>query len=331
MLIMTSLEKSILATIIYYDIFDFPLTLMEAFNLLINPRRISASEESKELNLGQVLKSLEKLKELDEINEWQGFYFLTNNAKGKLVVQERLEKNKIAEEKWKKTRRYIFWVQVLPYIEAVFASGSLALGHTTEESDLDVLVVTSQGRIWLARVFISLLMGLLGVRRKKNQITAPDKICLNHYITSSSLKISFESLYNAQSYAHLVPVYFHKEGLIECFWQENKWVLKFVNNWPSPLLYQKRKVRLNLFLRATAFFSEKFLEVSFLGSILNKLAKKIQLKRINPNLPGRVTANDQQLEFHPYSAEKTVLEKYNQTIASSGIFGGYYEIDSGLK
>ncbi|MBI2676895.1 MAG: hypothetical protein HYX21_03065 [Candidatus Yanofskybacteria bacterium] len=329
---MTGLEKSVLATIIYYDVFDFPLTLLEVFNLLINPRRISVTEEVGEPDLEKVFKALEELKKLGEIQEWQGFYFPSRlSLDGRMLVQERLEKNKIAEEKWKKARRYLFWVQALPYIEAVFASGSLALNHTAEESDLDVLVVASQGRIWIARVFISLLMGFLGVRRKKNQTIAPDKVCLNHYITSSSLKISFESLYNAQSYVHLAPIYCRKGGLIKDFLTENRWVLNFVNHWPDPLLLQKRRVASSPFLRAIAFLAENFLEVTFLGSTLNKLAKKLQLKRINPNLPGRVIANDQQLEFHPYSAEKTVLEKYNRAIASRDVFGDYRELDSGLK
>ena len=34
------LEKSILATIVYYDIFDYPLTGFEVFKYLINPLHV---------------------------------------------------------------------------------------------------------------------------------------------------------------------------------------------------------------------------------------------------------------------------------------------------
>ncbi|MBI2058054.1 MAG: hypothetical protein HYT63_03710, partial [Candidatus Yanofskybacteria bacterium] len=67
---MTVLEKSVLATIIYYDVFDFPLTLLEVFNLLINPKRISVTEEVGEPDLEKVFKALEELKKLGEIQEW---------------------------------------------------------------------------------------------------------------------------------------------------------------------------------------------------------------------------------------------------------------------
>lgn len=344
------LQKSVLATLAYYDALDYPLTVGEVFKFLINPERIGDSYLQPEnpngvsqkmrcgqrlpaphsrLHLETVLNYLGILVENKKLEEKNGFYFLPGRAE---LYEKRIEKNKISEQKWKKARRYLFLSQALPYVEAIFASGSLALGHTDEESDLDVLVVARKGRIWLARVLLSLAMSLLGVRRKNKERTAPDKICLNHYITTDSLKIPFESLYNAQSYARLVPVYWQDWSVVEKFWKENgQWAEKFLCRWEIPDAYQRRAVRSSRLLKLVKSAGAKVLDSTGLAGLLEKLSKKMQISRIDTNLPGRITANDQQLEFHPYSAEKDIVKKYNRTILKLGIFGGYQENDSGLR
>ena len=334
----TTLEKSVLATLVYYDILDFPLTAGEVFKFLINPERFGKDQGSTfylesyphaRLSLAEVLNYLGILVEKGKLEELNGFYFLSGREN---LYQERIEKNKMAEEKWKRTRRYLFLAQAIPYIEAVFASGSLALGHTGEESDLDVLVVVKAGRIWLARVLLSLAMSILGVRRKKKERTAPNKICLNHYIATDSLRIPFESLYTAQSYAHLVPLYWKNKTVVENFWKANRsWVEKFLCRWDGAYAYQRRAIRSSRLLEGVKLILEKTLNRLGLADWLEKVSRKIQLQRINLNLPGRITANDRQLEFHPYSIEKDIIKKYNLAIFKLGIFGNYQELDSGLR
>ena len=336
------IRESILATLAYYDTLDYPLTAGEIFKFSINQDRMKSQEASvnkvfvpsfhKNCSpppLADYLNCLDALAKEGKLEEKNSFYFLPGRGH---LYEERIERNKIAEQKWKKARRYLFLAQVVPYIEAIFASGSLALGHTGKESDLDVLVVAKYGRIWTARVVISVLMNLLGVRRKDKERIAPDKICLNHYITDYSLKIPFESMYNAQSYAHLVPIYWRDEVIIKRFWKENgEWAKKFLNFWKLPDGYQRRAVRSSRILRGIKLFAEKLLDWSGLAGFLERFSKKIQISRINTNLPGRITANDQQLEFHPYSVEKDIIKKYNQTIFKLKIFGNYQEADSGLR
>lgn len=175
------------------------------------------------------------------------------------------------------------------------------------------------------------------MRRTKRDKIAPDKICLNHFITTGSLRIPFESLYNAQTYAHLAPLYFRNENLVgEFFWQ-NYWVKKFLPycDWPAlPAggrpVFQKT-IRKNQLLRVAGKLAERALDFSGLGGLLERLARKVQKSRINTNLPGRITVSDEQLEFHPYSVEKTIIEKFNRKIFSFGFFGGYKEPDSGLR
>lgn len=83
------LEKSILATIAYYDVLDYPLTGFEVFKYLINPSHIIAQSKPEQSLVSEslaqprfldILKTL-KIKPLEDfIGEKNGFYFLKGPA-----------------------------------------------------------------------------------------------------------------------------------------------------------------------------------------------------------------------------------------------------------
>ncbi|MDO8495456.1 MAG: hypothetical protein Q7S32_02960 [bacterium] len=328
---MAALEKSILATLAYFDVLDFPLTVREVTRFLINPEKFVDKKiftrKKEELGYGQIEEVLQNLKLKGLVEEFLGFYFLPGK---KHIYLERIERIKLAEEKWKKARRYLFWIQSLPFIELVLASGSLAMGHMTENSDLDMLIVAKSGRIWTARLFVYVLFGIMGVRRRKEQIIAPDKICPNHFITTRSLRIPCVSLYTAQLYAHLIPVYVRRKEVLDDFWRENTWIENYLQNWEHLDGYQYRHIQENKFLQKIASLAEVVLNFMFRGKLEN-WARALQRSRVQLNLPGRITMSDQQLEFHPNSAEGRILQKYNKTIDSWKEFGSYLELDSGLN
>ena len=230
-----NLEKQILATIVYYDILNYPLTAFEVFLYLVNKENTELSSEASELSsVFSLLDNSEYLKK--HIDQKYGFYFLkrtppnpplsggemnylpltkggTNypllSEKVMDIVQQRLNRKKLADQKWKKAKK-IFWImQITPFMKMVLVSGSLAMGNSKNESDIDLIITAKKGRIWTVRTFVTLLTSVLGVRRYGDKTR--NKICLDHYITDKSLKIPFESLYNAQSYVHLVNVYNSEE------------------------------------------------------------------------------------------------------------------------
>ena len=325
------MEKAILATLAYYDVLDLPLTLVEVYGFLINPKRVN---ETGDVNLEQIRTSLDRLITDGTIATHDGFYFLTGREK---LCAGRLAQQKIAEQKWKKARRYISWAQAVPFIEGIFASGSLALGFMESSSDLDVLVVTKPGRIWLARLWLSFWLELIGKRRRGRDRVAPDKVCLNHYISSDALILRWHSLYNAQTYVHLVPLLIRNGELLDRFQEENDWVLDYLNNWFIPSLAegQRRAVKPNHWLLGCAGFCESILEATGLAIFLEKLARNLQKNRIERGIAtkgvGRITINDQELEFHPHSPEYVVLNKFNQRTKFLPGLENYQEKDSGLS
>ena len=342
----TLLEKQILATIVYYDILNYPLTGFEIFSYLINKNQESRiknqelngnSNRNRDddiqysiFNIQYFLNHSEYLKK--HINQELGFYFLKNRTN---IVQERLDRKKIADEKWKKSKK-IFWImQIIPFTKLVMASGSFALCNTRKDSDVDLMIVAKKGRIWTVRTFFTLLTSLLRVKRHKDR--TEDMICLNHYITDKSLKIPFESLYTAQLYYHILSIYNSDEDrkLFLKFQKENEWMKKYLENYEFSELEGLRSIRRN---KALLFISKlfEFILSGKIGDYFEKKMSKIQSERIkkdplNMKKGGRITISDTQLEFHPDSHESHIIPKFNQKMKELGISEFANQKDSGLN
>lgn len=335
---MTSPRSNILATLAYYDVFDLPLKVEEVFARLINFRHLAIATT----NLGTILYSTNITwypsqadinKELDQlvldgvVSRVGEFYFLFNRE---YLVPLRLKYEKIAKHKWHKTRRAIWWLRFVPYVEGVFASGSLAISNTNELSDLDVLVIVKHGKIWMTRLMISSILSILRMRRRGSDRFAPDKICLNHYVSDKSLKIPYKSIYNAQTYSNLVPIYIRSMAIMREFKKENAWVSDFVFNWNI----SNEPIIKNSWLEIIAKLVGVVLNTK-IGDIFEGWAKRLQYHRISSNpltkqSGGRVIFNDEQLEFHPHSIETLIIKKYNNNLGELGLSDLAVEEDSGL-
>jgi predicted nucleotidyltransferase len=323
---MTPLEKTILATLSYHDIFDYPLTAFELWRFAVRSPQLALGA-----GLGEYLAALSESAVLREkVGEKYGFYFLLGREE---LVEKRLRRKKLADLKWKKARRIFRLLSGVPFVRGVFVSGSLALENSREESDVDVIVVARAGRIWTVRTFMTVLTFLLGVRRYGTRTR--DRICLNHYITDKSLRIPFESLYNAQSYAHLVNVYAQDEAVFQRFQEENAWLGKYVANYRPAELPSNRTLRRDRFLAALARAGEVLLGGA-LGGWLEKLFSRWEGRRIRRDplarkSGGRITIDDTQLEFHPQSHEAFVIPEFNSRMEALGLGEFSGQKNSGLN
>ena len=327
---MEALKNSILATVAYYDSLNITLTPLEIFQFLINPKRWGESFE-KQPKLIDVINLCDEFVSVGRLCVCDGYYMFPGQQD---LYERRIEREKISAQKWKKLLRFAWWFQAVPFLRGMLASGSLALEGAGEKSDFDVLVIAQAGRLYTCRLILSGLASLMGVRRTWRDKVAPDKFCFNHYITDLSLRIPHQSLFNAQTYANLKPVFIVGD-LAGRFYKENLWIgeyLAFQTSVPTTIL---RDVRKN---KVLSFFSKagEFILNSKLGDLVEKVTKKYQQGRIIKNpvtyeSGGRIIWNDSELEFHPHSAEKNVLERYNRTVADFGTLWRYEELDSGLR
>ena len=327
----TFLRNSILATLAYYDIFDYPLTHSEIYSNLINPGRITMIKSGiGEIDVNYTSEELKKLVTSKIIGEKEGFYFLAGRGE---LYDARIVAKRISDQKWTKFLKLIKFLALSPYLRGVFASGSLALGNTDEKSDFDVLVISQSGRLYTCRLFLWLISSFLGARRKKHEKIAPDKLCFNHYITDESLQIKHESLFNAQTYANLKPAIIESE-MVGRFYDSNLWINNYLYNFRPQIDSDSRSIKPLKFFILVASVFEFVLNSSF-GDSFEKFVRKIQQNKIKNNPVtyepgGRIVFTDQELEFHPHSFEKFVIEKYNQNLNKLGVVPYIKETDSGL-
>ncbi len=359
------LERQILATIAYYDILNYPLTSFEVFLYLINDchceELIRATRQSRDnmcqtiissnaiLNSGlpranrprndsetyvsicYLLNNSEYLKKY--AGQKLGFYFLKTS--GSDIVQKRLDGRKIADGKWKKAKKIYGIMRAVPFLRGVLISGSLALGSSKKNSDVDIMVIAKNGRIWTARVFLTALIFLLGARRSEKN--TKDKICLNHYITDKSLQIPFLSLYDAHLYSHLINVYDDADNIktFQEFQKNNIWIKNYVQNYNLSELRFSTSVGKN---RALSFIAKIFESIlsGKIGDYFEKTLSRIQIAKIkkNPsfkNKNGRITISDDQLEFHPKLQEKVIIPEFNKRMKELGLLEFANQKESGME
>lgn len=325
------MRNSILATVVYYDIFEYPLTLLEVYKFLVNPTRVhKLAGGLGEISIGDVSGELDRLVNSKILGEKDGFYFLKGRDE---LYPLRMERYKLADRKWKKFLKQIKYLSLAPYLEGVFASGSMAINNTTEESDFDVLIISKPGRLYTCRLFLWLISSMIGSRRKRDQKIAPDKLCFNHYLTDGNLKMVHQSIFNAQTYINLKPVMIAPE-MVERFFAANFWLNDYAYNFKIQKDFSRRSVKAPVIFRSVARISESLLS-SYPGNILENFLKRFQQKRIRINPAtyepgGRVVFNERELEFHPRSFEKAVIERYNHGLERLGIRPYLREVDSGL-
>ena len=195
------LEYAVLATVVYYDVLGkYPLTVLEVYKYLINPSKVSSGSDK--ITFRQLVDVLDRSQYLKaRLQQKNGFYFLSNREN---PIKERIKRQKISDQKWKKARKTVKWFQMVPYLRMAAVSGSLAIGNTGKQSDLDLIISAKYGRIWTVRFLLNGFLQLIGRRRHGQNIK--DKICLNQYITDKYPEIVIQNLSNAHFCAHLVPL-----------------------------------------------------------------------------------------------------------------------------
>jgi hypothetical protein len=300
------LSKNILATIIYYDILDYPLTSFEIWKYLAAIDSQVAPE--KKCTLFEVVKALEEDEIKKHTAQSMGFYFLKGREH---LVLERLERNKISARKIKLIKRIAYILRFVPFVRMIAVTGRVAMKNAKSQSDLDFLIAIKKGRIFTGRFFVTLITHLLGRRRYGKKIA--NRACLNYYITTASLKVDLRDIYSSNEYSFIFPVF--GADTFHLFQKENIWITDFKPNFSPDLV-------LNTIMIADSFWSkqlQKAGEIFLDFDALENILKKMQMKRImnDPRTyqPGSaVMASDESLVFLPSPHGPKIYEKFRDAL-----------------
>lgn len=289
------MEKAILKTLIYYDIFNFPLKAWEIHKWLIGS---SAS-------LKQVEKKLNKLSKDSKLSVAGDYYFLPHR---KSLVKQRLTKEKVSKAHLQTASRVANLFKIIPWVKLVGVSGSLSVMGSGPKDDIDLFIITSSNRIWLSRFLIIILTSLTGLRRKRREkiLEANGKLCINLILEKGNLEQKNKNIYVGHEVLQM-RLLWQRDQVYSEFLHTNSWAFKFLPNWKSSIIEnQKPKSMLR-----------KNIETQKLGLIdwLENAAKNLQLKIMGtPDKSERIESGA--LYFHPEDKGINILEQYKKRISN---------------
>ena len=198
----TALQQHVLRTLLYYDIFDYPLNAGEVFRFL----------GTNSVNEQDVAQALEDLSKQQHVHRYDNFYsarpvpsFVARRAKGNTLAVKLLP---LAQRKANIIARF-------PFVRGVFVSGSMAKDYMEEKSDIDFFIVTRPGRLWIARTLLVLYKRLFLANSHKY-------FCVNYFISEDQLEIEDKNIFTATELATVLPLY--GKGQYQSLIQRNAWI-----------------------------------------------------------------------------------------------------------
>lgn len=110
----------------------------------------------------------------------------------------------------KKAFRFLPFLRYCPGIRGVLVCNSVAFGTAEKSSDIDLLIITAPKKLWTARVFSTVILHILGVRRHGKKIAG--RFCLSFFVTENALNFSHIALPNGDPYLGfwtktLIPIF----------------------------------------------------------------------------------------------------------------------------
>lgn len=196
----TEVEKALIRAILYFDIFNYPITAEEA--RAFAPFLVNTSCEQ----------LLDNLVSQGVLFKHGRFFSVRNDAR---LVAKRLQGNRLAARRMKTAKRYSRLIASFPFVRAVMLSGSISKNFMDEYSDIDYFIVTEKNRLWIVRTALVLFRRIFLFNSLRN-------FCVNYFVDLNNLAIPDNNIFTATELATLKSM--HGESTIQEFHKENQWV-----------------------------------------------------------------------------------------------------------
>ncbi|PIR98915.1 hypothetical protein COT87_02180 [Candidatus Collierbacteria bacterium CG10_big_fil_rev_8_21_14_0_10_44_9] len=215
------LSVSILQTLKYSDHFDFPLTKEEIYLRLIGA-------QSTHIQLTHTLNQMIKKSQIKKT----GIYYHLSGRKS--LIAHRLVRTKLSIGTLARAKLLTSHLSLFPFILAIYLTGSLAMSNSEGDSDIDLMIVTKDHRLWTTRFILTIYTEFMGLRRHPHAKRSAGKLCLNLYLTPASytLPIHKQSLYTAYELIQAVPLYDPHNTHAQLL-AANPWIHSYLPNAPS--------------------------------------------------------------------------------------------------
>ena len=214
------LEVAILRTLLYGDVFAFPMTVREIHHFLIADQPASLSDIEAVLANSAWLKA--------RLYRHNGYLAVAGQDE---LIAVREAREQVARHLWPRAVRYGRWLAWLPFVRMVAMTGALAVRNApAEDDDFDYLIVAAASRVWTARAFAILLVRVARLFGAE--------VCPNYVVAESALTQERRNVFIAHEIAQMVPLY--RAQVFGRVRDVNRWMERFLPNASQPFYDESR-------------------------------------------------------------------------------------------
>jgi hypothetical protein len=202
------IEESILKTLLYFDLFDYPLTLEEIHQFI-----------DQSLTKEELLDALLLCKSKKKVFQTDDFYSIQNNYS---LAERRRKGNQQAAFLLNHANPISIRLYQFPFVRAIGISGSVSKNFADENADIDYFIITKANRLWIARTFMHLFKKIPFLKNRNYWY------CMNYFVDESALEIEEKNIYTATELTTLMPM----QGIdhIHKLHEANKWADSYFPN-----------------------------------------------------------------------------------------------------
>ncbi len=210
-----TLCRAILETLVYADLFDYPLTGPEVTRYLIGCPATAA-------DIDRTLREEPGLRA--RVSATAGYYYLRGREN---LVAIRAGRTATAGRLRRRAGRYLRVLRGFPFVRMMALTGALAMDNVEPGADIDLLVIAQPGRVWICRRLL-----VLAVRAAR---LLGDEICPNFILAADHLALPAPDLFTAHELAQMQPIAGY--AVYQTMLTHNAWMGQYLPNaapWAAP-------------------------------------------------------------------------------------------------
>lgn len=267
-------------SVFYHSIFDYPLTEAELFKWTTGYK-------------------FPLVNNIPPTNFKSGYYFVGDKS----LIYQRIMRSRLSFKKTALAKKAARTLSLIPSIKMVAITGSLAMGNSTRDSDIDLMVVTSKNTLWSTRILSLLLLMSFKFRlRRYGEKNHQDKLCINVWLdlTKLSWRAKDRNVYTAHEIAAVEPL-INKDRTYEKFIFKNAWIKDY---WPNSVQIEKLNIK----------YQKSILDYCLvpIAWVFEKIAFELQCLYMKKRITREVVTPTRAL-FHPVDWGALIESRLNNT------------------
>lgn len=287
------IESSVLRVLLYFDVFNYPLTAEEV-----------KKYANTALSLAQTNEALSALWMQNRVYKFGPFYSVQNKPE---LEQQRNQGMARATELMKKAHKYAALIHQFPFVRSVCISGSLSKGCVDELGDIDYFIITKPQRLWIARTLLVLFKKLFLFNSHKY-------FCVNYFVDTNHLEIPDKNIFTSTEIATLIPM--SGGELFKQFHASNNWYFSFL---PNTILSETNHINESVSITKRLL---EFLLNGFVGQKLDTWFMQLTIKRWKgkfksfsaDELDIALRSRKYVSKHHPQNFQLRVINKFQENI-----------------